>query len=146
MSIRRKYLLDTDTCSYILKRKPVSVLEIFERINTDNIQMSVITYSELLYGAEKTKSQRINTKVIESFCEIIEVVEWDKDAARQYAIIREYLESKGEMIGNMDVMIAAHACSLNLTLVTNNQKHFSKVLNLSLENWVFQTTQSAPYT
>ena len=82
------------------------------------------------------KSQKINSQVIEEFISLFRIIDWDAEAAKKYSIIREYLERKGQLIGNMDLLIAAHALSQNLILVTNNQKHFSKVPNLILENWV----------
>lgn len=131
-----KYILDTDICSYILKQKPISVLEKFKQVGTEKICVSVITYSELMFGAEKTKSQKINKEVIDHFVSLISILDWDVQAAIEYGITRTMLETRGLPIGNMDLMIASHAKSKNLILVTNNNKHFSKVEGLIIENWI----------
>lgn len=132
----KKYILDTDICSYILKRKPLSVLEKFSKVGTDNVFISVITYAELMYGVEKTKTQRINKEVIHNFLNFIKILEWDIKSAIEYGEIRNSLEVSGVPIGNMDLMIASHAKSLGFVLVTNNFKHFSRIKGLVLENWV----------
>ena len=131
-----KYILDTDICSYILKQKPLSVLEKFKQVGPEKICISVITYSELMFGAEKTKSQKINKEVINHFASLISILDWDVQAAIEYGTTRNILETQGLPIGNMDLMIAAHAKSKNLILVTNNNKHFSKVSGLIIENWI----------
>ena len=92
--------------------------------------------AELLYGVEKTQSQKINKKVVKEFTGLFQILPWCEKSSEEYAVIRSALEKRGEPIGNMDMLIAAHAKSSHLTLVTNNYKHFSKVENLRLENWV----------
>ena len=131
-----RYMLDTDMCSYIIKERPASVLEHFKKLDMDNICISIVTYAELIYGVERSSSRRINHAVIKDFTRHLDVIKWDVNAAEQYAVIRTKLEAKGTQIGAMDMMIAAHAKSLNTILVTNNQKHFTKVTGLKIENWV----------
>jgi len=130
-----KYILDTDICSYILKRTYHDVLEKFYQIENAEIGISVITYAELLFGAEKTKSCKVNTDAINSFVDLITILPWDKNAAIEYSIMRDYLNKNGRMIDNMDLMIASHVKSKALTLVTNNTKHFDRIPNLKIENW-----------
>lgn len=131
-----KYMLDTDMCSYIIKQRPASVLQQFQKLTMDSIGISIVTYAELIYGVERSSSKRINRSVIENFVQHLEVIDWDRDAADEYAVIRTKLEAAGTPIGAMDMMIAAHAKSLHAVVVTNNQKHFSKVKGLKIENWV----------
>lgn len=131
-----RYMLDTDMCSYIIKERPASVLEHFKKLDMDNICISIVTYAELIDGVERSSSKRINHAVIKDFTRHLDVIKWDINAAEQYAVIRTKLEAKGTPIGAMDMMIAAHAKSLNTILVTNYQKHFTKVTGLKIENWV----------
>jgi tRNA(fMet)-specific endonuclease VapC len=98
--------------------------------------LSIIVLAELLYGVETTQSRRIDKNVIKEFAGVFQILKWCEKSSEEYALIRSNLERRGELIGHMDMMIAAHAKSNNLTLVTNNYKHFSKVENLKLTNWV----------
>jgi len=102
----------------------------------EQVCISVVTYAELVYGVERSSSKRVNRPVIEDFVRHLDVVEWDTDAADQYGMIRAELEANGSPIGAMDMMIAAHAKSMKAVLVTNNQKHFTKVKGLKVENWI----------
>ncbi|MDE1465528.1 type II toxin-antitoxin system tRNA(fMet)-specific endonuclease VapC [Spartinivicinus poritis] len=133
------YMLDTDTCSYIIKERPPAVLERFKQVAMDEICISIVTYSELRYGVERSSSKKINHEVISLFIKYLNVLDWDKDAADTYARIRSTLESNGTPIGNMDMMIGAHAKSLGATLITNNTKHFKYIDGLSIDNWVHST-------
>ncbi len=130
------YMLDTDICSYIIKERPFQVFEYFQKLEMEQLCISVVTYAELLYGVEHSSSKRINRKIIEEFVKHLTIVPWDEAAAEHYARIRAYLQANGKIIGAMDMMIAAHARSQNMTLVTNNDKHFSRVPKLIVENWV----------
>ena len=98
----------------------------------------LLTVAELFYGVEKSQSQKINKKVVKEFVSLFQVLPWCEKSSEEYAMIRNDLEKRGEPIGSMDMMIAAHAKSSGLTLVTNNYKHFSKVDNLKMVNWVDQ--------
>lgn len=130
------YLLDTDISSYILRERPIEVLERFQKLDATQLGISVITEAELLYGVARSKSKKVNKSVVESFTSRLVIFEWDSLAAEAYGTLRAKLEAKGTPIGNMDMMIAAHAISLGATLVSNNEKHFKKVPKLKLENWV----------
>ena len=129
------YMLDTDMCSYIIKEHPVSVLKHFQKLEMANICISIVSYAELMYGVERSSSKRINHSVIKDFVRHLDVMKWDMNAADAYAVIRTDLEAKGTPIGAMDTMIAAHSKSINTVLVTNNQKHFTKVDGLKIDNW-----------
>ncbi|MDM8557955.1 type II toxin-antitoxin system VapC family toxin [Candidatus Parabeggiatoa sp. HSG14] len=131
-----EFMLDTDTCSYLIKQRPITVLERFEAISDEKICISVITFAELIYGVERSSSTKINLPIVKSFVSCLSVLPWDNEAAEYYGKLRVFLERKGTPIGNMDLMIAAHALSKNLTVVTNNTRHFEKIPQLQIENWV----------
>jgi tRNA(fMet)-specific endonuclease VapC len=131
-------MLDTNICSYIIKKKPENVFNKFKSIPVNSLCVSVITYAELYYGIEKTKSKKVNEDVLDAFLAMLKVYDWDKSAARTYAKIRNDLSIKGELIGNLDLMIAAHALSLNATVVTNNVSEFKRIKKLKIENWIEQ--------
>ena len=132
------YMLDTDTSSYVIKKRPTEALELMELTSQNNdICISVVTYAELLLGAERSDSKRKHYKLINEFCERLDAISpWDESAAEHFAKLQAHLYSKGTPIGGNDTMISAHALSLQATIVTNNQKHFSKVPKLKLANWV----------
>lgn len=132
----KQYMLDTDTCSYIIKERPASVLKRFQKLAMEQICVSAVTYAELLYGVERSSSTRINQPIVDDFVRHLDVLSWGVEAADQYGKLRADLEARGTPIGAMDMMIAAHARSLKAVLVTNNKKHFSKVKSLKIENWV----------
>lgn len=131
-----KIMLDTDTCIYILKKKPESVVHKLSKIPMENICISSITYAELVHGVEKSEQKRKNLDVLTHFLKHLEILDWGTDAADYYGQIRAALEEQGTPIGNMDLMIAAHACSIHAKLITNNLKHFSRVPHLKCETWV----------
>jgi tRNA(fMet)-specific endonuclease VapC len=131
----KRYMLDTDMCSYIIREHPASVLKRFQTLAMEQLCVSVVTYAELIYGVERSSSRRINRPVIEDFVRHLDVMDWDTAAADQYGVIRAELEAAGALIGAMDMMIAAHAKSIKAVLVTNNQKHFNKVRGLKIDNW-----------
>jgi tRNA(fMet)-specific endonuclease VapC len=130
-----KYLLDTNIVIYVLKRRPVEVLKIFNT-NASRMAISSITLSELIYGAEKSPNVDKNLEAIEEFISHLDVLSYDAKASQHYGQIKASLERKGEVIGENDIHIAAHAISQGLTLVTNNLREFKRVTNLALENWV----------
>lgn len=131
-----QYMLDTDICSYIIREKPIKVFERFESLDMDQLCISVVTYAELIYGVEHSSSKKINRSIVDDFVNHLNIMEWDKSAAEHYGKIRAFLQANGDIIGAMDMMIAAHAVSQKMTLVTNNEKHFKKVPKLNVENWV----------
>ena len=128
------HLLDTNTCIYIINRRPPQVAQKFAQYPPDAIGLSVITLAELRYGVEKSGSKR-NAEVLEAFIAPLEVVAFEPEATLTYARIRSELEKRGTPIGAMDLLIAAHALSLGLTLVTHNRKEFDRVSGLKIENW-----------
>jgi len=130
------YLLDTDTCSYIMKRHPLSVLKHLQTIEMSAVGISSMTLAELRYGVERLNSSRFTQQDVDLFVTNLTVFAWDAEATQYYATLRAYLERKGLPIGNMDMLIAAHALRLDAILVTNNQRHFSRISGLKLENWV----------
>jgi tRNA(fMet)-specific endonuclease VapC len=130
-----KYLLDTNIIIYVLKRRPAEVLKIFNT-NASRMAISSITLSELIYGAEKSPNVSKNLEVIEEFISHLDILPYDAKASQHYGQIKATLERKGEIIGENDIHIAAHAISQGLTLVTNNLREFKRVANLALENWV----------
>lgn len=130
-----RYLLDTNICIYIAKQKPKSVLDRFIQMKIGDVAMSVITYSELLFGAEKSLSYKKSIKILEELTSLIAPLPLSIEVGKHYAHIRAGLEKQGQPIGNNDLWIAAHALALNTTLVTNNIKEFSRVPNLKLDNW-----------
>ena len=131
----KRYMLDTDMCSHIIKEHPESVRQRFKTLAMEQLCVSVVTYAELIYGVERSSSKRINRPIIEDFVRHLDVMNWDTEAADQYGVIRAELEAAGTPIGAMDMMIAAHAKSIKAVLVTNNQKHFTKVKRLKIDNW-----------
>ena len=131
----KRYMLDTDMCSYIIKEHPESVRQRFQTLAMEQLCISVVTYAELIYGVERSSSKRINRPIIEDFVRHLDVMNWDTEAADQYGVIRAELEAAGTPIGAMDMMIAAHAKSIKAVLVTNNQKRFTKVRGLKIDNW-----------
>ena len=130
-----KYLLDTNIVIYVLKRRPIEVLKIFNT-NASRMAVSSITLSELMYGAEKSANIDRNLEAIEEFISHLEVLPYDAKASQHYGQIKASLEKRGEIIGENDIHIAAHAISQGLILVTNNLREFKRVANLALENWI----------
>lgn len=134
--MNKKYMLDTNICIYIAKNKPVGVLRHFKTLSINQIVMSVITYGELSLGAEKSQHKQTTTQKLINLIQIIPVIPMSDSVGNIYGIIRADLEKKGQIIGNNDLWIAAHAMEQNITLVSNNIKEFERVPGLSLENWV----------
>lgn len=130
-----QYLLDTNICIYITKYNPPAVREQFMRHTTAELAMSVITLSELCHGAEKSKSPKKAFAAIEQLTNAIQVMPIGSEVAQQYAKIRATLEQAGQMIGNNDLWIAAHAKAGGWILVTNNESEFKRVAGLKIENW-----------
>ena len=129
-------MLDTDICFYTIKRKPIRVLKRLEACQPGMVVMSVITFAELINGAKKSQHVEANLRRLNALSELIEVLPFDKDAAMAYGDVRSDLEKRGLIIGGNDLFIAAHALSLKMTLVTNNQREFIRVNGLKIENWV----------
>ncbi|HVH72182.1 MAG TPA: type II toxin-antitoxin system VapC family toxin [Candidatus Dormibacteraeota bacterium] len=130
-----RYMLDTDTCSYIMKRTSDVLLKRLKKTPVSDVCISVITKSELLYGVEISARQKQDDRALTAFLRYVEVLDFPDEAAPHYGKIRAHLRTSGTMIGANDLFIAAHARSLGLTLVTNNTREFGRVQNLAIENW-----------
>ena len=131
-----QFLIDTNICIYIMNHHPPAVLERFRKTGIGKIALSSITLSELYYGARKSRKIKQNIKRLEEFVCPFDVLIYDEAAAQEYGKIRVQLEKKGQVIGPLDMLIAAHAKSRNLILVTNNVKEFKRIQSLKIENWV----------
>ena len=129
------YMLDANICGYIIRNKPQTIKEKFKTVEKDHeITLSSIVVSELLYGAKKKESFKLS-KIINNFINNFTIYDFDKQAADEYATIRDILQKQGNIIGSNDLFIAAHAKSLNAVLVTNNIKEFQRIPELKIENW-----------
>lgn len=131
-----KYMLDTNMCIFIIKKRPSHVLEKFKRLTISDIGISSVTLAELMFGVYKSQHQQQNKNALEEFILPLEIASFDDSAAMHYGRIRAHLENKGTPIGALDLMIAAHAHSLNITLVTNNKREFLRVPHLKVDDWV----------
>jgi tRNA(fMet)-specific endonuclease VapC len=130
-----KYLLDTNIVIYVMKRRPMEVLTMFNQ-HAGRMAMSVVTLAELYHGAEKSERVAQNLAVIEDFTSRLEVLPYTAAAAQHYGAIRSALEKTGQSIGVNDLHIAAHARCQGLVVVTNNLSEFERVPGLLVENWV----------
>lgn len=131
-----QFMLDTNMVIYIIKHKPESVLQHFQLYDPSEFCISAITLAEMQYGISKSSKPERNQLALAAFLSNIAVLPFDDKAAVEYGDIRAGLEKKGTPIGGNDMLIAAHARSLGLTVVTNNTKEFVRVPDLKLENWV----------
>jgi tRNA(fMet)-specific endonuclease VapC len=131
-----KYMLDTNICIYIIKQKPTAVFEKFRNCNPGDICISSITLAELEYGVSKSMHTKKNKFALACFLAPVSVLPFCDNAASVFGDIRVSLEKNGQVIGAYDMLIAAHALSENLTLITNNVAEFNRIDGLSLENWV----------
>jgi len=130
------YMLDTNICIYLIKKRPLGLLEKFKSIRKNSLCISVVTYAELTYGVERSSSKKMNQRIVTGFISYLDVLPWDMDAADHYGKLRSSLEKKGTPIGNMDMLIASHALSEKCVLVSNNFREFKRVPGLKYENWV----------
>jgi|SRR5688572_9960742 tRNA(fMet)-specific endonuclease VapC len=130
-----RFMLDTDTCSYIMKRSHSLLLKRLQSVPVGDVCMSVVTKAELLYGVEVSPRRSQDAAALAAFLPYVEAVALGEDAALHYAEIRADLKRRGVMIGANDLFIAAHARASGLTLVTNNTAEFERVPDLRLENW-----------
>lgn len=131
-----RYLLDTNICIYIAKKRPAEVYQQLSTLSVGEVGMSLITFGELRFGAQKSQHQAIALEKLNQLVRYIPVILPTEATAEKYAIIRSFLEKSGQLIGNNDLWIAAHALSLTTILVTNNVREFIKVPDLVVENWV----------
>lgn len=130
-----RYMLDTDTCSYVMKRTRPVVLDRLRSVPIPDVCISVVTKAELLYGVNISPRAAQDAAALKAFLAHVTVASLADDAAAHYAEIRATLKRRGEMIGANDLFIAAHARSLEATLVTNNAGEFRRVPGLKIENW-----------
>ncbi len=130
-----KYLLDTNICIYIIKKKPEQVIRKLSKIDPSKLALSSVTWSELVYGAEKSEKREQNLDALKDFAIPFEIPPWTSKEAQIAGKIRAELAKQGTLIGPFDIQIAAHAISLELVLVTNNEKEFKRVSGLKVENW-----------
>jgi tRNA(fMet)-specific endonuclease VapC len=131
-----RYLLDTNICIYLIKQHPKQVIEHLRTLLVGDVAISAITFAELEYGAAKSSRPEQNREALIAFTAPLEVLPFDDDASLHYGEIRADLERAGMIIGAMDMLIAAHARSRSLKLVTNNSREFQRIHGLDIENWV----------
>lgn len=131
-----RYLLDTNICIYIAKKNSKSVLYKFEHLEVGAVGMSLITYGELLYGAQKSQHPKKTLEILQQLVSYIPALPIPVETVKYYGEIRNKLEKQGKPVGNNDLWIAAHALALKLIVVTNNVKEFSRIPHLHIENWV----------
>ena len=134
-----KYLLDTNICIALIRQRPAGLLQRLTALEPGEVGLSSITLAELIYVADKSSQTEQNLAALEQFLLPLELVNFDESAATAYGQIRAWLEREGKVIGSMDMLIAAHALSLNTILVTNNTKEFGRVSGLLLEDWISET-------
>lgn len=131
-----QYMLDTNICIYIIKKKPMDVIERLKQRQISQVGISSITLSELEYGVAKSSKPEQNQIALAQFMAPIEILPYGDEAAQQYGKLRAFLERQGTPIGSLDLLISAHALSIGCILVTNNEKEFGRVPHLRIENWV----------
>ena len=130
-----RYMLDTNICIYLRQNRPPEVTARFRQMQHGDAVLSVITYGELLYGAERSQQRSNALESLSRLISLLPVLPLPGEAAAFYGEIRAALEVRGERIGGNDLWIAAHAKSAGLTLVTNNEREFKRVPGLKLQNW-----------
>ncbi len=131
-----KYMLDTSICIELIRRRPPRLIQRLTACAPGEAGLSVITVAELVHGVHKSEQTAQNASALERFLLPFEIADFDWRAAQAYGMIRAALERDGSLIGSMDLLIAAHALSLDVTLVTNNEKEFRRIPGLSVENWL----------
>jgi len=131
-----KFMLDTNICIYLIKKKPAGVLSRLETYHPSDIGISVITLSELDFGVENSSNPQKNKLALVEFLSPFEILPFNELAAREYGKIRAELKKKGNLIGSLDMFIAAHAIAENCILVTNNVSEFECISKLKIDNWV----------
>ena len=130
-----KYMLDTNICIFVIKHKPETVIQRFMEHDPSEICISSITYAELVHGVEKSRAKEKNRIALTLLLSKIQIIPFDSLAAQVYGVVKADLQRQGTPIGPLDTLIASHAKSLDLTLVTNNTREFIRVEGLKLEDW-----------
>ncbi|MGE3295156.1 MAG: type II toxin-antitoxin system VapC family toxin [Geminicoccaceae bacterium] len=131
-----RFLLDTNICIYIRQRRPPEVLARFRSLRAGEAAISVITYGELRYGAEMSRERERALDLLARLVTLLPVLPLPRAAGEAYGSIRAELERRGEVIGNNDLWIAAHALTAGLILATNNQREFARIGGLQLADWI----------
>lgn len=131
-----KYMLDTNICIGLIRQKPQKLIERLTQCEPGDVGVSSITIAELAHGAYKSNQIKQNLSALEQFLLPIEVADFDQLASAAYGFVRSYLEKEGKIIGSMDLLIGAHALSLDAVLVTNNVLEFQRIPNLKIEDWM----------
>jgi len=130
-----RFLLDTNICIYIRRKKPEDVLRRFRLLKHGEAALSVITFGELIYGAEKSAQRAVALELLRELADVLPVLGLPTTTSETYGTMRADLERRGQMIGNNDLWIAAHAKTAGMTLVTDNEREFRRVRGLKVENW-----------
>ncbi len=130
------YLLDTNICIYIIKKKPEQVVEHFKKLKPHQVKLSSISLGELEYGVSKSREREKNRQALVHFASAFDIIEFNDNDAEVFGLIRADLEKKGQVVGPYDMQIAAQSISRDFILVTNNTSEFSRIPNIKLENWV----------
>ncbi len=130
-----RYLLDTNICIYMAHRKMPGVIAAFQKLSPGDAGISVVTHAELLWGAAKSNAPIAARAIVRNFVEHVPVMPIDEDVSPYYGELRKYLQEKGTPIGTNDLWIGAHALTLGITLVTNNEREFKRIPKLKVENW-----------
>ncbi|MDH3672495.1 MAG: type II toxin-antitoxin system VapC family toxin [Gammaproteobacteria bacterium] len=133
-----RYMLDTNTCIYIIKHHPPEVKKRLRKIPVGEVAVSSIVVAELCYGVAQSQKRTHNQAALGDFLEYLLVLDWPVEAALPYGEVRTHLKKKGAPIGAMDLLIAAHAITENAVLVTDNVREFRRVPKLKIENWLNQ--------
>ncbi|MFM8886100.1 MAG: type II toxin-antitoxin system VapC family toxin [Chthoniobacterales bacterium] len=131
-----RYLLDTNTCIYLIKRSPEQVMRRFKRLRVGDVGVSAITICELQFGVSNSSQPERNQRALTEFLGPLEALDFPAAAAAVYGEIRAHLQRSGKPIGSYDLLLAAHALHEDLTLVTNNMREFRRVPDLRAENWI----------
>lgn len=131
-----EFLLDTNICIYIIKKKPNQVFKKFKELIPGSVAISSITLAEMQYGINKSSKPKKNQEALDQFLFPLDILDFNAKAAMEYGQIRAELEKQGNLIGSLDLLIAAHARSLGVPVVTNNMKEFTRVTSLKVVNWV----------
>jgi len=130
-----EYVLDTNICIYIIKKKPAKVFNRFKELTPGSVGISSITLAEMQYGIGKSSRPAQNKEALNQFLLPLDILDFNASAALEYGKIRSSLEKEGTPIGSLDMLIAAHAKSVGAVLVTNNTREFKRVSDLKIENW-----------
>jgi tRNA(fMet)-specific endonuclease VapC len=130
-----RFMLDTDTCIYVMKYRPPQVRERLRRVAVGQVGISSIVLAELMHGIAKSAHPQQNAAALGDFLDYCKVLDWPAEAARFYGDIRTHLERKGKPIGSNDLLIAAHALAVDAILVSNNLREFCRVPKLRAESW-----------